>query len=112
MARLRPIPQVDAATAAARIEAGAVVLDVREDDEWEAGRIPGALHIPMGELAARQGELPAGRPIVAVCRSGSRSAAVTEALVRAGYEAENLAGGLEAWHAAGLPLEPAGGFVA
>ena len=51
-------------------------------------------------------------PLVVVCRSGSRSAWATEMLVRAGYEAWNLAGGLQAWDTAGLPLEPAGGYVA
>lgn len=112
MALLRRIPEVDARAAADRLADGAVALDVRELDEWEAGRIAGAFHIPMGELVVRQGELPPGRPIVAVCRSGQRSAAVTEALIRAGYEAENLAGGLHAWVAAGLPIEPPGGRVA
>ncbi len=120
MALLRRIPEVDArgaaarlaGGAAARLAGGAVALDVRELDEWEVGRIAGAFHIPIGELVVRQGELPAGRPIVAVCRSGQRSAAVTEALVRAGYEAENLAGGMHAWVAAGLPIEPSGGWVA
>ncbi len=112
MALLRRIPEVDARAAAARLADGAVALDVRELDEWEVGRIAGAFHIPMGELVVRQGELPPGRPIVAVCRSGQRSAAVTEALVRAGYEAENLAGGMHAWVAAGLPIEPLGGWVA
>jgi rhodanese-related sulfurtransferase len=106
------LAELDPASAAQRLSAGAVALDVREDEEWEAGRIPGALHIPMGELAFRQAEIPSGRPIVAVCRSGSRSAVVTEALLRAGYEAENLAGGLKAWKAAGLPFDPPDGFVA
>lgn len=112
MGLLRRIPEVDARCAADRLAGGALALDVREADEWEVGRIAGALHIPVGELVARQGELPAGRPIVAVCRSGQRSATVTEALIRAGYEAENLAGGLHAWVSAGLPLEPPGGRVA
>ncbi len=85
---------------------------MREQDEWEAGRLGGSLHIPLGELRARQGEIPRDRPLVVVCRSGSRSAYATEALVRAGYDAENLAGGLKAWPAAGLPLEPDGAFVA
>jgi rhodanese-related sulfurtransferase len=106
------LPELDPASAAERLSAGAVVLDVREDEEWAAGRIPGALHIPIGELAVRQAEIPRGRPIVAVCRSGSRSAFVTEALLGAGYEAANLAGGLEAWKGAGLPLDPPDGFVA
>lgn len=105
------IPEVDPATAAARLADGAVALDVREDDEFGAGRIGGSLHIPLGALGERQGELPRG-PLVVVCRSGSRSAYATAALLRAGYAAENLAGGLEAWKGAGLPLEPADGFVA
>lgn len=105
------IPDVDPATASARLAAGAFALDVREDDEWAAGHIAGSVHIPLGSLAARQAEIPSG-PLVVVCRSGSRSASVTAALLRAGYSAENLAGGLEAWKAAGLALEPADGFVA
>jgi rhodanese-related sulfurtransferase len=105
------VPEIDPTTAAGRLADGAVVLDVREDDEWEAGRIGGSVHIPLGLLGARQAEIPSGR-LVVVCRSGSRSALVTAALVRAGYPAENLAGGLKAWKAAGLPLEPADGFVA
>ncbi len=112
MSRVERIPEVGAAGAAERLAAGAVALDVREDEEWAAGRIAGALHIPLGELGARQAEIPRERRIVCVCRSGSRSAAVTEALVRAGYEAENLAGGLKAWKTAGLPIEPADGWIA
>ena len=109
---LERIPEVEPPAAAERIAAGAVALDVREDDEWEAGRILGALHIPVGELGTRQSEIPREQLIVAVCRSGSRSAAVTEALVRAGYTAENLAGGMKAWKAAGLPIEPHDGWIA
>jgi rhodanese-related sulfurtransferase len=105
------IAEIDTATAVERLAAGAVALDVREDEEWAAGRIEGALHIPMGELAQRQAEIPSDRSVVAVCRSGSRSAAVTQALLHAGYEVENLAGGMEAWHGAGLPLDPADGWV-
>lgn len=86
-----------------------VFLDVREDDEWEAGHIEGSLHIPMGELGGRQDELPRDRPIVAVCRTGQRSAAVTEALARAGYDAENLVGGVAEWRGAGLGLVDAEG---
>jgi len=112
MSSLRRIPELDPAAAAERLAGGALALDVREDDEWQAGRIAGALHLPVSELALRQDEIPSGRPLLAVCRSGSRSAAVTEALVRAGYEAENLAGGMSAWAAAGLPLDPPDGFVA
>lgn len=81
-----------------------VFLDVREDDEWQAGHIEGSLHIPMGELSARQQELPSDHPIVAVCRTGRRSAAVTEALSRAGYDVENLVGGVAEWQGVGLDL--------
>lgn len=111
MTRFDAVPEVDAATASERLTGGAVVLDVREDEEWEAGRIAGSVHIPLGALGSRQGEIPQA-PLIVVCRSGSRSAYAAAALIRAGYSAENLAGGLEAWQAAGLPLEPADGFVA
>jgi rhodanese-related sulfurtransferase len=104
------LPEVDARSAADLLAGGAVALDVREDDEWEAGRIGGAIHIPVSELAYRQGEIPPSRLIV-VCRSGSRSAYATEELIRAGYEAENLVGGMKAWKEAGLAIEPANGFV-
>lgn len=84
-------------------------LDVREDDEWQAGHIDGARHIPLGDLRGRVGELAKGRPIVAVCRSGSRSAAAVRGLRQLGYEAENLDGGVTAWAKAGLPLVDAAG---
>ena len=98
--------------AAELVERGeALLLDVREDDEWRAGHAPTALHIPLGELAQRFRELPQGRPIVAVCRSGNRSALATESLLRAGLEVENLDGGMKAWQKAGLPIEPSDGRV-
>ena len=80
------------------------LLDVREDDEWQAGHIDGAQHIPLGQLGERLGELPTGASIVAVCRSGSRSAAAVRGLKQLGYTAENLDGGVTAWSRAGLPL--------
>jgi rhodanese-related sulfurtransferase len=85
------------------------LLDVREDDEWQAGHIDGAQHIPLGQLAGRIAELPTGRSIVAVCRSGSRSAAAVRGLRQMGYAAENLDGGVTAWSKAGLPLVDAAG---
>lgn len=91
---------------------GAVALDVREPWEWQQGRIREALHIPLGELADRLHELPQGRQIVAVCRSGSRSGSIVAPLRQLGYDIVNLAGGLHAWHARQLPLDPATGRVA
>lgn len=79
------------------------LLDVRELPEWVAGHVDGAVHVPMGQLNARQAELATDRTIVCVCRSGQRSAAVAQALARAGYDAVNLVGGMHAWDAAGLP---------
>jgi rhodanese-related sulfurtransferase len=80
------------------------LLDVREDDEWQAGHIEGAQHIPLGQLSERVSELPAGRRIVAVCRSGGRSGVAVRGLRQLGHDAENLDGGVTAWSKAGLPL--------
>ena len=85
------------------------VLDVREQVEWDAGHIEQAVHIPMGQLNARIAEIPKDQEIVAVCRSGNRSQAVTDALNRAGYTAHNLDGGMHAWQQAGLPFAASDG---
>ena len=79
------------------------ILDVREDFEVTQGMIPGALHIPMGQLGSRLGELDKDRPIIVVCRSGNRSAAVADALTQTGYVADTMNGGMAAWQRAGLP---------
>ena len=88
------------------------LIDVREPDEYEAGRITGARHIPLAQLPEEVGALDRERPIVFYCRSGSRSGMATEAFRGAGFDAHNMAGGLLEWDAAGLPLDPAGGRVA
>jgi rhodanese-related sulfurtransferase len=83
-----------------KIDAGKapVVLDVREDSELRIARFPfPVLHIPMQSLPARVAELPRGVPIVCACRSGARSAQVTHWLVRQGFDAVNLEGGILAW---------------
>ena len=85
------------------------LLDVREPDEWRAGHIAGAQHIPLGQLRARLTEVPRGRTIVAVCRHGNRSDAAMRGLRSLGYTCENLDGGVTEWHRAGLPLEAEGG---
>lgn len=93
------------------VEKNAVILDVREPEEWDAAHIPGAIHIPVGQLEQRLSELPQGRPLVAACRSGSRSEDATRLLRERGYDAANLAGGMTAWRRAGLPIEPPEGEV-
>lgn len=100
-------PEVDAAEAARRIEADeAVLLDVREDDEWAAGHAPGAQHVKLGDLPAAHDNkhIPTGKPIIAVCRVGGRSEKATIALNQAGYDVVNLVGGMRAWAAAGQPV--------
>lgn len=91
--------------AAELVEAGsAVLLDVREPDEWTAVRAPHALHIPMRQLSTSAHLLP-DQLLACICHVGARSAVVAEALVGAGYDAVNVRGGMDAWQAAGLPVE-------
>ena len=80
------------------------MIDVREDDEWSAGHIDGARHIPLGSLADRLSDLPKDRPVVTVCRTGPRSERAAKTLQQAGYSADFLAGGVTAWAAQGQAL--------
>lgn len=98
------IRHLDPAESKRRIDGGAMLLDVRNADEWEAGHVEGSTWIPMNQIVDRQGEIPTDREIVVICKVGGRSARVAEALVGAGYDAANVAGGAEAWQAAGLPI--------
>jgi rhodanese-related sulfurtransferase len=92
---------------------GAVqVVDVREDHEWDAGRIPGARHVPLGQVTAQADSIDPDTPVVFVCRVGGRSAMAAQAFRRAGYDAYNLDGGMLAWAGRGLPLDPPDGSVA
>ena|SRR5437764_52813 len=99
-----PVPEVAPEEAGELVEAGALLLDVRLPDEWEVGHAPQALHLPLAELGARYQSLAADRRIVAVCRTGARSEKAAAALIGAGYDAVNLAGGMQAWAAVGLPV--------
>lgn len=83
---------------------GLHLLDVREQDEWDAGHIDGSQHIPLGELGERLDEVPRDRTVVAVCRTGSRSDRAARGLQQLGFTAHNLDGGVTAWTRAGLPL--------
>ncbi|MFJ4697647.1 MULTISPECIES: rhodanese-like domain-containing protein [unclassified Streptomyces] len=100
------------------LKADDFLLDVREDDEWQAGHIEGALHIPMSEFVARYGEVTEAAPqdgtVNVICRSGGRSAQVTMYLAQQGIDAVNVEGGMQAWEAAGKPVvddKGAAGFV-
>ncbi len=96
--------EISVAEAAARRDAGAFILDVREADEWAAGHIPGASFIPLGELAARVSELPRDQEIVVVCRSGNRSQTGRDILLEAGFsQVSSMAGGMNQWQSLGHP---------
>jgi rhodanese-related sulfurtransferase len=87
--------------AAADVPPDAFLLDVREDDEWAAGHVEGALHIPLMDLPVRIDEVPQDRAVTVVCRVGGRSAQATVWLAQQGYDAYNLDGGMFAWASAG-----------
>src|ERR1019366_7746628 len=87
------------------VQAGALLLDVREPAEWRGGPAPGAPPIPLAEIQGRLGGLPRDRRVVVVCRSGGRLARATALLARSGFEAVNLNGGMRAWASAGLAVE-------
>jgi rhodanese-related sulfurtransferase len=95
---------IDPSEADRLVAAGAVMIDVREDDEWAAGHPPAAVHLPMGQITDRIGELPTDRTIVCMCRVGGRSGSVANYLAGAGYDVRNIAGGMHAWAALGLPV--------
>ncbi len=103
------VPSVTVPDLPAELPQQTVLLDVREQDEWDAGHAPQAQHIPMSELAGRLGELPADQEVLVVCRSGGRSARVTAYLNANGWDARNVDGGMQSWQAAGRDLASAEG---
>jgi len=115
-----PIPTIDVREADRRLRedpAGPILLDVREANEFVAVRAPGAALIPTSVFMLRIAELPADRPLLVVCHVGGRSAAVAAYLIRSGRsDVVNVAGGMDAWEKAGLPvrrgqLEPGEGAL-
>ena len=88
------------------------LVDVREDYEWEAGRIAGARHVELERVASQAPTIDRERPVVFYCRLGARSGMAANAFRRAGYEAYSMDGGITAWAQRGLPLEPEHGEVA
>lgn len=96
--------ELSAVEANAALAAGAYLLDVREDDEWEAGHAPIAHHVALGDLEERYEEIPKDLTIVCVCRGGGRSARAAAALAGVGYTTINLEGGMRAWAGEGLDV--------
>jgi rhodanese-related sulfurtransferase len=106
-------PDYTPAQVAELLASGTIQLvDVRERHEHAAGRIDAGKHIELAELSSRAAEIDRDLPVVFYCRSGGRSARATEAFRAAGFDAHNMDGGLLAWNGSGLPIVPAGGFVA
>lgn len=101
LSRFAKVPSVDAATARDLVRDGAVLLDVRENNEWNAGHAPQAAHLPLGRVGEASKKVRKGKRVVVMCRSGSRSRSATKALIGMGYDALNLSGGLGAWARAG-----------
>jgi rhodanese-related sulfurtransferase len=100
----QPTPEVDALDGDRLVAAGAVLLDVRELDEWTAGHAPAAVHLPLGSLGSAPVDEWGTRRVVVICRSGNRSRTATDALRARGADAVNLAGGMRAWETVGLPV--------
>ena len=97
-------PEIDVEELAAARESG-VLIDVREPGEYAEGHVPGAMLIPMGQLANRMGELDKTSPVFVICASGNRSTAMTDLLRVAGFDAVSVAGGTGAWSHSGRSLE-------
>ena len=95
--------EVDPTQAVELQKSGAVLLDVREDEEWDAGHAPGAVHVPLGRLVEATSRFQ-GQDVLAVCRSGARSGRAAMVLAAAGVNVRNVAGGMSSWFAAGLPV--------
>ncbi|MCW3015198.1 MAG: rhodanese-like protein [Solirubrobacterales bacterium] len=99
-------------TQQALADGSAVVIDVREAYERDAGYADGTRHIPVTELSAQAGSLDNDKPVVFVCRVGGRSLMAAQALRASGYDAWSMAGGMVRWDAEGRTLLPEGGTVA
>ncbi len=91
--------------AQSRLESGAVLVDVREQDEWDAVHAPNATLIPLSEFQTRYSEMPTEKEIVLICAGGVRSAQAAQFAAQHGYKVSNLEGGINAWIADGLPTE-------
>jgi len=97
----KPYATIDGSAAREITESGGILVDVRSQVEWNAGHAPAARHIPVELIDRKSSELPAGVPIVTVCRSGARAAAAARTLAAKGFEVASVRGGMTAWQRAG-----------
>lgn len=98
------VQQVDVSDVPATFDESVVLLDVRENDEWQRGHATGAKHIPMGEVPARIAEIDPDAKLFVVCHLGGRSMRVAQYLLQHGYAPINVDGGMQAWADAGRPV--------
>ncbi|MDQ6824453.1 MAG: rhodanese-like domain-containing protein [Candidatus Eremiobacteraeota bacterium] len=100
------VPDYTPQQALEEVARGVLLVDVREQVEWNAGHMPGAILIPMGQITNRLKELPRDREIIFTCRSGNRSGSIKDLLIDDyGYtKVHNLLGGILAWQVADLPV--------
>jgi rhodanese-related sulfurtransferase len=98
------VPQAVIGDVPANFDETVVLLDVREDDEWQRGHAPGAQHIPMGDVPARLTEIDPAAQLFVVCHAGGRSQRVAQYLAVNGYTPTNVSGGMLAWAEAGRPV--------
>jgi rhodanese-related sulfurtransferase len=99
------VPEIDIDELARLRDSGIVLVDVREPDEFEQSRVPGATLIPLADVPERVEEIPSDQRVYVICGSGPRSARAVDYLNRQGYDTVNVAGGTKAWVEAGLPVE-------
>lgn len=99
------VPEIDVEELARLREAGVVLVDVRQPDEFESFHVPGAQLIPLAELPERIEEIPSDERVYVICAGGGRSAKTVEFLNKQGYDTVNVAGGSKAWLEAGHPVE-------
>jgi rhodanese-related sulfurtransferase len=99
------IPEIDVSELAERRAVGVALIDVREDDEFATARVPGAHHIPLGQVVERLDEVPTDGTVYVICARGGRSAKAVEHYRKQGIDAVNVAGGTLGWIDAGLPTD-------
>ena len=105
------VRQAEVSAVPSAFDEAVVLLDVREDDEWQRGHAAGARHIPMNEVPARIGEIEPGATLFVVCHLGGRSLRVAQYLAQNGYAPINVSGGMQAWADAGRPVVTDSGGV-
>ncbi|WP_425474144.1 rhodanese-like domain-containing protein [Saccharopolyspora dendranthemae] len=98
------VPRVQPEELPENLSSNSVLLDVREDDEWQAGHAPEAVHIPMSKIIDRLDDIPEADQVYVVCRSGGRSAKVTAYLNANGWDAVNVERGMHGWSSIGRPM--------